>query len=209
MLLARNDSGHDDRWRQERSSHGGGGHTRRIWRLPAAAGMFAAVLGATMLAAGVPAANAAAGAQQAPSITHSRVVNHTCQTRSAGVTTCEWLVEWIHHNLGSSTDLTTGFTAYASMNGNVNKSIVRIYSYGRRCDLAGLCPPHAVAVLQGPSGPGHIQGHDGARLCAGDVAGALDAAFVYKYWDPKPVSAWITGTAWGKWQDLPRPCHQP
>ena len=179
----------------------------RSWAVATVA--FVAVLGGTTLTTGMLAADAAVGAHQANVITRSRIVNKTCQTRAGGVKTCEWLFEWVHENLGNPNDLTTGFEAFASMNSTHNKQIKQVRTYATRCRVFTVCPPHEVAVLTGPGGTGYIQGHDGARLCAGSDAGGLEAVFTYKYWMPKPVSAWISGTARGKWQIQPRPCHLP
>jgi hypothetical protein len=174
----------------------------RPWRRAVTAGAFAAVLGGTMLAAGVPAANAAPGTHQAPTITQGRVVYRTCQMRTGGVKTCEWLYEWKYKLFTGK--YTTGVKAYASMNGTVNKSIRLVYTYARRTPSS---PPHAIAVLQGPGGTGYIEGHDGKRLCNGSTAGGFESVFTYKYWLPKPIGAWITGTARGAWQYDPSPCH--
>ena len=172
------------------------------WGRAAVAGTFAAVLSGTMLAAGAPAANAAPGTHQAPAITQGTVVDRTCQTRTGGVKTCEWLYEWKYRNFTGT--YTLNVEAYASMNGTVNKSIRLIYTYARRTPSS---PPHAIAVFQGPGGTGYIEGHDGKRLCAGSTAGGFESVFTYKYWAPRPISAWITGTARGAWQYDPSPCH--
>jgi hypothetical protein len=164
------------------------------------AGTFAAVLSGTMLAAAVPAANAAPGAHRAHA-TPSTVVYRTCQNRAGGVRTCEWLWETLHRNINGTYSL--NIQAYGSMNGNVNKAILQVQTWGRRWINT---PPHEIAVLPGPSGSGYIQGFDGQRLCSGGIAGGVEAAFTYKYFLPKPVNAWITGTAWGAWQYLPPPC---
>lgn len=175
--------------------------THMRWRRPAATA-FAAILGGTMLVSGVPAANAMPGMRQAPTITRGTVVDRTCQTRSGGVKTCEWLYEWPYKLINGK--YTLNIEAYASMNGNVNKSIVNIYTYAIRALGA---PPHEIAVLQGPGGTGYIEGHDGKRLCSGSTSAGFESVFTYKYWAPKPISAWITGTARGAWQYFPSPCH--
>ena len=175
---------------------------RRPWRRAATAGLFAAVLGGSMLAAGVPAASAAPSGRQAPAISQGKVVDRSCQNRSGGVRTCEWLYEWNYRLINGK--YTLNVEAYASMNGKVNKSIKLIYTYGQRTPSS---PPHEIADLPGPGGTGYIAGHDGKRLCSTNVSGGLKPAFTYKYWAPKPISKWLTGKAWGSWQNNPKPCH--
>jgi hypothetical protein len=181
----------------------------RSWRRAVAAvGISFAVCGGTVLAVAAPAANAAAGmsqlprVSQLPTVSQGTVVYKTCQNRSAGVKTCEWLYEWPYKLINGR--YTINVVAYGSMNGTVNKSILQVQTWARRTSSS---PPHEIAVLRGPSGTGYIQGSDGKRLCAGDTAGGLQSRFTYKYWDPKPVSAWITGTAYGLWQYDPTPCN--
>jgi hypothetical protein len=67
-------------------------------------------------------------------------------------------------------------------------------------------PPYEIAFFPGPSDSGYIQANNGERTCTLSTAGGLEAVFTYKYFLPKPVNAWITGTAWGAWQYLPKPC---
>ena len=172
------------------------------WRRVVTAGAFAAVLGGTMLAAGAPAAVAAPGARQAPAIAQGRVVDRVCQNRAGGVRTCEWLYEWNYKFINGKYSINV--EAYGSMNGKVNKSILQIQTWARRTSVS---PPHEIAFLQGPGGTGYIQGHDGKRLCSGSTSGGFQSRFRYKYWAPKPIGAWLTGTAKGEWQLNPSPCH--
>lgn len=137
----------------------------RLWRRAVTAGLFAAVLGGTTLAAAVPAASAAPAVHQAPAASQGKVVDKSCQNRADGVRTCEWLYEWPYKLINNK--YTINVEAYGSMNGKVNKLIKNIYTYGKRAFFA---PKHAIAVLAGPGGTGYIAGHDGKRLCAGDVA---------------------------------------
>jgi hypothetical protein len=174
----------------------------RLWRRAVTAGMFAAVLGGTTLAAAVPAASAAPAVHQAPAASQGKVVDKSCQNRAGGVRTCEWLYEWPYKLLNNK--YTINVEAYGSMNGKVNKLIKNIYTYGKKAFFA---PKHAIAVLAGPGGTGYIAGHDGKRLCSGDVAAGLQPAFTYKYWEPKPISKWASGTAEGSWQNNPTPCN--
>lgn len=174
----------------------------RPWQRVAAAGMFLAFLCGTGLAVAAPAANATAGISQLPQVSHGRVVDRTCQDRSGGVRTCEWLYEWPYKL--PNTRYTINVVAYGSMNSPVNKSIRQVQTWARRTPSS---PPYEIAVLQGPGGTGYIQGNDGKRLCSGATAGGLQSRFTYKYWDPKPVSQWITGTAYGLWQYDPTPCN--
>ena len=174
----------------------------RMWRRAVTAGIFAAVLGGTTLAAAVPAASAAPAAHQAPAANQGKVVDKSCQNRTGGVRTCEWLYEWRYKLLNNK--YTINVEAYGSMNGKVNKDIKNIYTYGKQAFFA---PKHAIAVLAGPGGTGYIAGHDGKRLCSGDVAAGLQPAFTYKFWEPKPTSKWISGTAEGSWQNNPSPCN--
>ncbi len=171
-------------------------------RAAAAAGISFAFVGGTMLAVATPAAHATAGMSQLPKVSQGTVVDRTCQNRSAGVKTCEWLYEWPYKLINGK--YTINVQAYGSMNGTVSKSILQVQTWARR---TASSPPHEIAVLQGPAGTGYIQGNDGKRLCAGDTAGGLQSRFTYKYWDPKPVSQWITGTAYGLWQYDPTPCN--
>ena len=126
--------------------------------------MFAAVLGGTTLAAAVPAASAAPAAHEAPAASQGKVVDKSCQNRTGGVSTCEWLYEWRYKLINNK--YTINVEAYGSMNGKVNKDIKNIYTYGKQAFFA---PKHAIAVLAGPGGTGYIAGHDGKRLCSGDA----------------------------------------
>jgi hypothetical protein len=168
----------------------------------ATAAAFAALLAGTMLAAGIQAANAAPDVHQLPTITRGTVVDRVCQDRTGGMRTCEWLYEWKYKLINGK--YTLNVEAYGSMNGSVNKSIVQVQTWARRTPSS---PPHEIAVLQGPGGTGYIEGHDGKRLCNGSTAGGLQSRFTYKYWAPKPISAWLTGTAYGTWQYDPAPCN--
>jgi len=129
----------------------------RMWRRAVTAGIFAAVLGGTTLAAAVPAASAAPAAHQAPAANQGKVVDKSCQNRTGGVRTCEWLYEWRYKLLNNK--YTINVEAYGSMNGKVNKDIKNIYTYGKQAFFA---PKHAIAVLAGPGGTGYIAGHDGS-----------------------------------------------
>ena len=86
------------------------------------------------------------------------------------------------------------------MNGKVNKDIKNIYNMVSRL----FCSETSIAVLAGPGGTGYIAGHDGKRLCSGDVT-AGPPTFTYEFWKSKPIGKWIIGTAEGSWQTIPRP----
>ncbi len=172
--------------------------------------MFAAVVGGTMLTAGIPAANASVGVPRAPAVSQGRVVDRTCQARSGGVRTCEWLYEWVHNNLGNPKDQTTGIQAYASMNGSTHKTIVQIQTWAKRCNspISYICPPHEVQVITGPAGTGYIQNHTSGIYCYGGSAGGVQSRLIYRYL-LKPANKWVSGVAYGAWQYLPKPCHEP
>ena len=54
------------------------------------------------------------------------------------------------------------------------------------------------------AGTGTISSADGWLLCGGFYGWRVE--FKYKYWLPKPTSAWITGTAKSPWLYNVTPC---
>lgn len=176
----------------------------RRWRPTAAA--LAAVLGTvTILAAGTVPAAAAAGAHKAPAASNSygqgKVRDRTCQNRSNGVLTCEWLYEWPHTVAMYSH--TTLVEAFASMKSSHNMQITEIQLYWSRCvNALRSCPPQPGTPTSGsyePGGYGTIQGHGPSWPCNSQTLG-FRPTFRYKYFLSKPANEWIFGTANGAWQ---------
>lgn len=133
-------------------------------------------------------------------------VDKTCQRQAGGVVTCEWLYTWVRLTIHGPK---TAVEAWASMSGNrISKQIVRIQTYAKRCRY-NSCPPW-LATQTGSgyinTGNGYIQGHDLALNCGVGFENFFRPSFKYKYWLPKPVSSWITGTAAGAWQLHISPC---
>lgn len=164
-------------------------------RRSAATATFAAVLG-TALMVMQPAASAAQAAPAAPA---SKTVNYSCQTRSGGVETCEWFSTSIITKLGAKT---TQLRGWASMKGSTSKAITQVQSWG----IVGLgdVPQELGALKSTAAGTGTISSADGWLMCGGFADWRVE--FKYKYWLPKPTSAWITGTAISPWLYNVTPC---
>jgi hypothetical protein len=162
-------------------------------RRSAAAATFAAALGAALMVM-QPAASAA------PAATAAKTVDYSCQARSGGVKTCEWFSTNIITAVPTGAK-TTELRAWGSMKGSTSKAITQISSWAEGC--LG-CEPREEAASNGTAGTGTISSADGWRACAGFYGWRVE--FKYKYWLPKPTSAWITGTAKSPWLYNVQPC---
>jgi hypothetical protein len=165
-------------------------------RRSAAGATFAAVLGATLMLM-QPAASAAS---MAPA---SKTVNYQCQTRAGGVKTCEWFATNIITAVPSSAK-TTELRAWGSMKGSTSKVITQISTWTESC-LAGCAADEIAVSNPNAAGTGTISAADGWRTCGGKYGWRV--VFKYKYWLPKPTSAWIKGTAVSSWLLNVQPCY--
>jgi hypothetical protein len=183
------------------------------WRRAAAAATLSCALCAALLfsalagpASATATARHATATPQLTALPHGKSIDKTCQRRGGGVVTCEWLYTWVRRTiLGPK----TAVEAWASMSGNrISKQIVRIQTYARRCLYKSCSTWLATQTGSGyiNTGNGYIQGHDFALNCGISYDNFFRPSFKYKYWLPKPVSSWITGTAVGAWQLHISPC---
>jgi len=184
------------------------GTRRGPWHRAAAAVTLSCALCAALLfgalasPAGASAtARHATATHQVTALPQAKSVDRRCQRRTGGVVTCEWLKTWVQLTL---TGPKTAVQAWASMSRNgISKQIVGIQTYAKRCVYAPPFCPARLGTRTGGGyinrGNGYIQGHDFRLFCGVSLMNVFRPAFKYKYWLPKPISSWITGTALGAW----------